>query len=446
MQLFPLRLLDLHQDQDDFEEIDNSIRSGARIGGINLWVLMFAIAIASVGLNVNSTAVIIGAMLISPLMGPIIGIGYGAGVNDFALVKSAAKNLGFFVLISLITSSVYFLITPLSEAHSELLARTYPTIWDVLIAFFGGSAGILALTRKSRSTVISGVAIATALMPPLCTTGYGIATAQPVFFLGAFYLFIINGVFIAFATLIFVKLLNLPQHSFLNEFDQKKSKIWIASILLITLLPSGWLAYKMVQDEVFTTSARKFVQEIEKNDQLIVLEKRIDPKLREISLVISGKNLPNTYIEQQKSKLENFGLAHANLLIRRLENENVQGEISQLKQEIQQNISAALIKSIEQKNSYIHELEQKIFTYESIRQDQAKLLRELNAQYHGITDLQLVMSNSQVSGTQSVIVQIWVSRAFQPAEKNRIASWLAARYSDKRTYIYFESTGVVHAR
>jgi uncharacterized hydrophobic protein (TIGR00271 family) len=165
------RLFSLRNDQASHEVIDEAIRDGARLAGTNLWVLMFAIVIASVGLNVNSTAVIIGAMLISPLMGPIIGIGYGAGIYDYELIRQSSRNLAIFISISLLASTTYFLLTPLTQAYSELLARTSPSIWDVLIAFFGGAAGMIGLTRKEKTTLIPGVAIATALMPPLCTAG-----------------------------------------------------------------------------------------------------------------------------------------------------------------------------------------------------------------------------------------------------------------------------------
>ena len=183
---------------------------------------MFAIAIASVGLNGNSTAVIIGWMLISPLMGPIIGAGYGVGVQDSQLVRLALRNLAVLTGISLTVSTLYFALTPLEDAQSELLARTSPTLWDVLIAFFGGAAGMVGLARKEKSTLIPGVAIATALMPPLCTAGYGLATAQPHFAIGAFYLFTINGVFIAVATLLFTRYLRLPVHAFADAAEQRR--------------------------------------------------------------------------------------------------------------------------------------------------------------------------------------------------------------------------------
>ena len=206
-----LSQFNLRHDQASIEDIDASLRAGARPAGTNLWVLFFAILIASVGLNVNSTAVIIGAMLISPLMGPIVGIGYGAAIADGGLMRSSAVTLFVFTIVSLLTSMLYFWISPLDEPGSELLARTTPNLWDVLIAAFGGAAGMVAATRRSFTNIAPGVAIATALMPPLCTVGFGLAHQRWDMALGAGYLFIINGVFIAASTLLIGKLLRLPR-------------------------------------------------------------------------------------------------------------------------------------------------------------------------------------------------------------------------------------------
>ena len=193
-------IFDPSEDRESEVETIENICKGINFRGSNLWVLIFAIFIASLGLNVNSTAVIIGAMLISPLMGPIMGIGLGLGINDFELIKKAFRNLAIATVFGILTSTFYFLISPLNEARSELLARTTPTIYDVLIAFFGGMAGIVASSTRLKGNVIPGVAIATALMPPLCTAGFGIASGNFSYFFGAFYLYMINSVFIAFAT------------------------------------------------------------------------------------------------------------------------------------------------------------------------------------------------------------------------------------------------------
>ena len=216
------QVVDITEDSDAQTTIDN-ISKGVVFRGVNVWILVFAIVVASIGLNVNSTAVIIGAMLISPLMSPIMGLGLGVGINDNDLIRKSLKNFLIMVIVSLIASSTYFLLTPLSDAQSELLARTKPTIFDVLIAFFGGLAGIIASSRKQEKvTVVAGVAIATALMPPLCTAGYGIGTGQFIYFFGAFYLFFINSFFIALATFIMVRYLKFPQKQYVNLVKEKR--------------------------------------------------------------------------------------------------------------------------------------------------------------------------------------------------------------------------------
>ena len=204
---FLFHIFNLEEGKADDDTVIEDIKRGVSFRGTNLWILICAIFIASIGLNMNSAAVVIGAMLISPLMGPIMGVGLGIGIFDLQLIRRALLNLGTAVFISVLTSTIYFLITPLDDAQTEILARTTPTLWDVLIALFGGFAGIIASSRQDKSNAIPGVAIATALMPPLCTAGYGIATGQWAFFMGAFYLFSINSVFITFSTVLIVKFL-----------------------------------------------------------------------------------------------------------------------------------------------------------------------------------------------------------------------------------------------
>lgn len=217
-------------------EAEETIREGVSFRGTNLLVLIMAIFIASLGLNVNSTAVIIGAMLISPLMGPIIGLGLAVGIQDFDLMKRSFRNLFMATAFSIATSAIYFLISPVNEGHSELLARTSPTIYDVLIGFFGGAAGIIAIGSKTKGNVIPGVAIATALMPPLCTVGYGLATWQMNYFLGALYLFFINSVFIACATTLGVKAMKYKVTDFSNPVRAKRVRRTVYTVALLTMV------------------------------------------------------------------------------------------------------------------------------------------------------------------------------------------------------------------
>ncbi|MDE7376605.1 MAG: DUF389 domain-containing protein [Muribaculaceae bacterium] len=237
-----------------------SIIEGVSFRGPNILILIFAIFVASLGLNTNSPAVIIGAMLISPLMGPIIGIGLGVGTYDFPLIKRAARNLAAATLFSVLTATIYFLISPVSEGHSELLARTSPTIYDVLIAVFGGAAGIVAIACKQKGNVIPGVAIATALMPPLCTAGYGIATWQLQYFAGAFYLFLINSIFIALATLVGVKLFKFTQVKFVDPQRRKRIKSIVTTVVICTMLPSVYLTAQMLVESYFVSEANALIE------------------------------------------------------------------------------------------------------------------------------------------------------------------------------------------
>ena len=281
-------VFNLAHDQAHPDKIDAVIRANTRVSGTNMWVLMFAIAVASIGLNVNSTAVVIGAMLISPLMGPIVGMGYGLAVGDTALIRQAVRNIMVFVAISLVTATLYFLLTPLKEAQSELLARTQPTLWDVLIAFFGGSAGIVALTRKEGGNAIPGVAIATALMPPLCTAGYGLAHGNWHYFLGASYLFAINCVFIAFSTLLVSKLLKLPRRGLVTESKRRLQSIFITAVVLAVMIPSGYMASGLVRQEIFNTKANAAITAAQQQEGFFVLRKMLNYRENKVGLIVNG--------------------------------------------------------------------------------------------------------------------------------------------------------------
>ena len=261
----------------DTEAAEKSIRNNIYFRGPNAWILAIAIIIASVGLNVNSIPVVIGAMLISPLMGPIFGLGLGLGVNDMELMKSSGKNLLTMVCISLTASIAYFLITPLSLSNpTELLARTNPTIYDVLIALFGGFAGILEQSRKEKGTVFSGVAIATALMPPLCTAGFGIASGKLAYFLGALYLFVINCLFIMLATYISVKYFKFRQTEYEDPDIARKTKRITSVIILLFIIPSIWSAVTLIKRTNFETNAIAFIEHSKSYNKSIIYDYKID--------------------------------------------------------------------------------------------------------------------------------------------------------------------------
>jgi uncharacterized hydrophobic protein (TIGR00271 family) len=289
----------MEDELDHFDNVHEVIVKDIVFKGTNLWILMFAIIVASVGLNMNSTAVIIGAMLISPLMGPINGMGYSIATYNLALFRQSVKNFTFAVLASLFASTTYFALSPVSTAHSELLARTTPTIYDVLIALFGGMAGIVATTSRQKGNVIPGVAIATALMPPLCTAGYGLATAQFNFFFGAFYLFTINTVFIALASVAISQILKFPIRTLVDTAQKKKVNRYITLVILIVLLPSIYFGYLLVQKEKFNENAKRYIHGISSVEGNFLLKSEINPSDKTITLVYGGVSLN----EEQKQRI-----------------------------------------------------------------------------------------------------------------------------------------------
>ncbi len=306
----------LKSHRENFRSIIKTIDAGVTFQGTNLWVLVFAIFIASLGLNVNSPAVIIGAMLVSPLMGPIMGMGLAMGINDLQLLRKALTNYAFAAAVSLITSTLFFLISPINEAHSELLARTSPNIYDVMIAFFGGLAGILATASKLKGNVLPGVAIATALMPPLCTAGYGIATGQIRFFAGAFYLFIINTVFIALATLLTVRFMRFPYREQPDPARALKVRRIIWGVTLLTILPSVYLGYQIVVDTRFLHQAEKYIEFESAIPGDFLLKKSIDAQKRQITLTFGGKPITSAQIADLRKKLSAYGIADAQLEVK----------------------------------------------------------------------------------------------------------------------------------
>ena len=312
---------DLSADKASEEEVVDNIRKGVEFKGTNLWVLIFATFVASLGLNVNSTAVIIGAMLISPLMGPIMGMGLSVGINDFELLKRSLRNFGFMVLASIFTSTLYFFISPLSGAQSELLARTTPTTYDVLIAFFGGLAGIVAQSRKDRtSTVIPGVAIATALMPPLCTAGFGLATLQFKYFIGAFYLFFINTVFIAIATFIVVRFLHYSKKEFVDKNREMRVRRSILLIVLVTIIPSVVIGYRIVKRSLFENDVKRYVNTVFQFPKTKVIEHtgiyRPDNGESYVEIYLIGEPISDEMIENARLQMPQYNLRDVRLVVR----------------------------------------------------------------------------------------------------------------------------------
>lgn len=382
----------LREDQERESVTKADIAKGTEFRGANLWILMFAILIASIGLNVNSTAVIIGAMLISPLMGPIMGIGLGVAVYDIPLVVKGARNLFIAVIISILTSTLYFLITPLAEAQSELLSRTQPTIWDVLIAFTGGMAGIVAGSRKEKSNAIPGVAIATALMPPLCTAGYSLATLQWHFFGGAMYLFFINCVFISVSTFVVVRILKYRKKKFENPKLGQRVHTYVTICVLITMVPSIYLAYNLVKESVFEQNARVFMErEFNFSDtQVISSVVNYDKNGSTIEVTLFGRPLEDASIEKIEASLASYNLNDCQLRVMQAYDDNEE-ELKNFER-ISQTMKTGLIEDLYRKNEEVLKtkdqriklLEDELFKLQASQYPVMDISEELRIQYEGV--------------------------------------------------------------
>lgn len=304
----------INKDLESEKAITESITKGISFKGTNLWILIFAIFTASLGLNVNSTAVIIGAMLISPLMGPIIGMGFAVGINDLKLFKSAIFNYGVATVISILTATLYFMLSPFDEAQSELLARTSPTAYDVFIATFGGAAGIIALISKDKGNVIPGVAIATALMPPLCTAGYGIAMGNIYFFAGAFYLYFINTVFICATTYAGVRFMKFHQKEMPDSMATKSRRIMVA-IMIVTAVPSVFLTYNLFSDNTLRRNIKLFIKEELDFIGTQAISHELDTENQILKVAIVGNELTANEIAHVEDKMRKYNIEDYHLKI-----------------------------------------------------------------------------------------------------------------------------------
>jgi len=411
----------LLEEKEDYVAVVDQLEKGVVFKGTNLWVLIFAIFVASLGLNVNSTAVIIGAMLISPLMGPIMGLGLGLGINDIALLKKAGTNFLVATGVALATSTFFFSISPINNAHSEILARISPNIYDVLIALFGGLAGMLATSSKNKGNVIPGVAIATALMPPLCTAGYGLATLQFQFFFGAFYLFIINTVFIAIATFLVVRFLKFPFKELQNAASQKMAKRVVTTIVLATLLPSIYFGYTMIQQSNFIQNASRYIEQETTLPNDYLLSKKIDAKHRKITLVYGGKGIEEKEIKMLESKLKNFNLTKTTLEVK-------QG-FSYIKETEENSLLNNINQASAQKDLIIKQLQVQLDSIHTTQQLSEQVYKELKAQNTGIISaiVQPTFVYTDSTTVKSYLVAIETTSKILDKERLQLENWLKVR-------------------
>jgi uncharacterized hydrophobic protein (TIGR00271 family) len=435
----------LNMDKENEGKTIDSIEKNVSFKGANLWILAFAIMIASIGLNTNSTAVIIGAMLISPLMGPIMGAGLALGINDFELLKRSLKNLLIATIISLITSTLYFLISPLSEARSELLARTQPTIYDVLIAFFGGLAGMVAVTRIEKGNAIPGVAIATALMPPLCTAGYGLATGQWLYFAGAFYLYLINCVFICLATLAIVKYLQYHKKAYLDEERGKKVSRIITIIVVIMIIPSIYLAYTFILEGKFIQNANNYIKQVFEDKHLTVVYKNINYKSKPpgIEIALLNKKLNTQEINEYKGLLGAYGLNNTQLTVIQPSDSM---DINTLKNIIMQDLNKTKDADTAIIKAQLKQLEDQLITSSPVIPTfpTSQISTEAHTLFPQITNisiadhLQFDVAHPQTPVDTITVITVKTKKPFSKQEQEKLHNWLNTRLELKRSDLWVQ--------
>jgi uncharacterized hydrophobic protein (TIGR00271 family) len=408
------------------------IRKDMIFRGHVVWVLVCSIFIASIGLNVNSTAVIIGAMLISPLMGPILATGLAVGTNDMDLLRRALKNFLVMVVAALITSTVYFLITPISDHQNELLARTRPTLLDAGVAIFGGIAGIIGVSRRNRGNVVPGVAIATALMPPLCTAGYGLATGQWNFLFGALYLFLLNSIFISLSTVAIVRLLRFPMAKALDARREKQVKVYMAIAIVLLLAPSGWVLYGVTQEAIFRREVDRFVSANFPLEGTEILEQRItytDAEQR-LDLYLVGDALGDGAREVLKKQLVERKLGQVQLVIHQAGAANI--DMQAMRSGIIEDIFDRNEEKLAQKDERIRQLERQL---DPIPMD--ALVREMTVVFPGISQFSYanaVVWNGTKLDTIPTAFVAWSTELDEQTVKQReqvLNDWLEQRLGKK---------------
>lgn len=438
---FIAEYFDLRRNKEDETITVENIRNGVEFKGTNLWILIFAIFIASLGLNVNSTAVIIGAMLISPLMGPIMGLGLAIGQNDFELMKRSFKSYLVATLISVTTSTIYFSLTPLDEVQSELLARTSPTIYDVLIALCGGLAGIIALATKEKGNVLPGVAIATALMPPLCTAGFGLATGNLIYFLGAFYLYFINSVFISLATFIGVRVLGFRRKEFVDSERGKMVRRYIVLITLFTMCPAIYLTYGIVKETFYTSAANKYINETFNFSDTQIVNRDVSYNKKEIRVVLIGKPVSTEVIAQAETSLTNYKLGDTKLVV--VQGMNEPGmDVGLLKAQVMEDFYKNSEKRLADQTRQIDSLQNLLKLHAAYDEMNPSVLNELQVLYPNAKELALartevLSAETKQKDTLTLALIKW-KKLPNAADQEKIAAWLKARLGAKQVKLLAE--------
>ena len=432
---------DLRKSKENEELTVESIRHGVVFKGTNLWVLIFAIFIASLGLNVNSTAVIIGAMLISPLMGPIMGFGLAVGISDFELLKQSFKSYLLTTFISVVTSTLYFSLTPLNEVQSELLARTSPTIYDVLIALFGGLAGIIAVSTKEKGNVIPGAAIATALMPPLCTAGFGLATGNIFYFLGAFYLYFINSVFISFATYLGVRFMHFKRKDFVDKQREQMVRRYIIALVLATMCPAFYLTYGIVKTTFYEASANSFIAKEFDFEHTQVISRKISYDEKEIRVVLVGNELTQPELDKVHNSLKHYNLEDTQLtIVQGMNSDNL--DMGMLKAQVMEDFYKDSEERLQEQQEEILRLRNELKNYTTYHQLNKQIVPELKVLYPQVESVSLsqmeVLTVDSMQKDTLIMVLMGLKEEMNAVQMQQMQEWLKTRTGAKKMKLVVE--------
>ncbi|MFA6339647.1 MAG: TIGR00341 family protein [Bacteroidales bacterium] len=378
----------LRKDKENELETIANIRAGVEFKGANLWILIFAILIASLGLNINSTAVVIGAMLISPLMGPLIGMGLSLGINDYELLKKSLKSYSVATVISIITAALFFILSPFDQPQSELLARTSPTIYDVFIALLGGLAGFIALSTKDKGNVIPGVAIATALMPPLCTAGYGIATGNLRFFMGAFYLYFINTVFIVTATFLGTRIRGYAHKVFQEQKRERTVKRSILAIVVVTMIPAIILTVDIVRGTIYESEAGQYIEKAFSFPNSQIISRNISYKSRSIDLMIIGQEVTEASLSLARNQMSQYKqLRNTRLTVVQGSSERV--DLDAIRSSVMEDFYKRSEERIQAQQTVINDLRNNLEAYRQYEKLSTELISEMVVLYPSARELSL---------------------------------------------------------
>jgi len=431
----------LRKDKENELETVANIRSGVEFKGANLWILIFAILIASLGLNINSTAVIIGAMLISPLMGPIIGMGLSLGINDYELLKKSFKSYSVATVISILTASLFFILSPFDQPQSELLARTSPTIYDVFIALVGGLAGFIALSTKDKGNVIPGVAIATALMPPLCTAGFGIATGSLRFFIGAFYLYFINTVFIVAATFLGTHIRGYAPKVFREKKREQTVKRSILAIVIITMIPAIILTIDIIRSTIYESDANQFIDKAFSFPNSQIISRNVSFKNKSIELMLIGHEIPEASLSIARNQMNQFKrLQDTRLTVVQGGGDKV--NLEAIRSSVMEDFYKRSEERIQAQQMLIDSLRNNLEKYRQYERLSSELINELAILYPGALDLSIshtinVAVDQSCSDTLTIAIIKFDSTPPQE-DLNVLQEWLKTRVKTRKLRLIVE--------